>query len=151
MTTKVCGSCKTEKTLDMFNPNRSKKNYSYGVYPVCKECSSTKSRLSYIKHKEKRKEGIRSYHLRSKYGLSLEQFFDLVKKQNGLCACCGEKQDYKTVGKTHQELYVDHCHETGRVRGLLCGRCNTGIGMLGDTLEHLRKAVTYLEARIQDD
>jgi hypothetical protein len=73
-----------------------------------------------------------------------------VKEQDGLCACCGEKQDYKTVDGKGQELFVDHCHETGRIRGLLCGRCNTGIGILGDTLDHLKKAVTYLEKRIKD-
>lgn len=150
MTTKVCGSCKVDKPLNMFNINRSKKNYAHGVYPVCKECQSVKSRLAYQKHRDKRRAGARAYHLRKNYNLSLDQFSDLVKEQDGLCACCGEKQDYKTVDGKGQELFVDHCHETGRIRGLLCGRCNTGIGILGDTLDHLKKAVAYLEKRIKD-
>lgn len=150
MDTKVCGHCKVEKDLGSFNVNRSKKNYAKGVYPVCKSCQSKKSKESYKRHKAKRNQSSRSYHLSRNYGLTLDEFHALVEKQGQLCACCGEKQDYKRTDGKRQHLFVDHCHKTGEVRGLLCGRCNSGIGLLGDTAEHVKKAVEYLEKRIKD-
>ena len=83
--------------------------------------------------------------LRTKYGLSLVEYRRLFEQQAGLCALCGNPETiFVSQGKL-RKLAVDHCHTTGRVRGLLCGRCNTGLGKLGDTPEALRKALTYLE------
>lgn len=63
----------------------------------------------------------------------------LYERQGGLCAVCGQPD-------ARRELSVDHCHETGYVRGLLCSTCNLGLGMLGDDLLGLRRVVAYLEA-----
>lgn len=64
----------------------------------------------------------------------------MFAEQNGCCAICGDHQSNQA-----RSMAVDHCHETGRVRGLLCMKCNTGIGKLGDSPELLRKAIAYLE------
>ena len=80
----------------------------------------------------------RSY-LKTRYGITLEQFNEILARQDGCCAICGT--DDPGWGKWH----VDHCHETGIVRGLLCHPCNTGMGMLRDSKSLLRKAIAYLE------
>jgi hypothetical protein len=77
-----------------------------------------------------------------RYGLSYGQYQSLLDKQGGLCALC--RSAWKGwSGK--QGLHVDHCHKTGRVRGLLCGDCNTAIGRFGDDPALLRAAAAYLE------
>lgn len=72
-----------------------------------------------------------------KYGLSIDQYHDLVESQDNKCACC--KRPFTT--KTH----IDHCHVTLRVRGIICHSCNTGLGLLGDNIEGLEKALSYLK------
>jgi hypothetical protein len=74
------------------------------------------------------------------YGIPLERYESLLASQHGGCACCGEAD-----GGEH--LHVDHDHETGEIRGLLCRNCNTAIGMLGDTPEGVERALTYLTSR----
>jgi Autographiviridae endonuclease VII len=76
----------------------------------------------------------------SRYSITVEQYQDRLDEQNGLCACCG-----KPASTGPRRLLVDHDHNTGQIRGLLCRRCNTGIGMLGDDVEGVRRALSYLE------
>lgn len=76
------------------------------------------------------------HQLRSVYGITLEDYEKLVEEHQGLCAICG---DLKGLG-----LFIDHDHDTGKVRGLLCNRCNAGIGFLGDSLQIAQRAVAYL-------
>ena len=68
--------------------------------------------------------------------ITFAEYTKLYESQNGQCACCGDPEPV---------LHVDHNHYTGEVRGLLCSDCNTGIGLLGDTLDAARAAVAYLE------
>lgn len=75
----------------------------------------------------------------AKYGLSPEQYDAIFAAQGGRCAVCGRPPK-------KNRLSVDHDHRTGRVRGLLCFRCNYGIGWFQDDLERLRKVSTYLES-----
>ena len=79
--------------------------------------------------------------LHYKYKLPVEEYDRLVASQNGQCAICA------AVTK----LCVDHCHETGKVRGLLCLTCNTGIGHLKDSIEIIRQALYYLEKGQQNE
>lgn len=82
----------------------------------------------------------KDYYLKKKYGISLEQYDAMMEGQNYQCAICGDElEDYSY--KTH----LDHCHETGRIRGILCRGCNTGIGMLRDNVDILKSAIKYLE------
>lgn len=78
--------------------------------------------------------------LRLRYHLTVEQFDKMVQEQQRLCAVCRGEH----VGRGHR-LYVDHDHETGKVRGLLCCRCNFLIGHAKDSIEILRAAISYLE------
>lgn len=73
-----------------------------------------------------------------KYGLTIQDYYEILKGQRDKCACCGR-------GAGTRGWNIDHDHNTGEVRGLLCSGCNLGIGSLGDTLEGARCAVAYLE------
>lgn len=78
------------------------------------------------------------------YGLTPARHAALLKKQGGVCAICGNPET-RILRGTLTCLNVDHDHKTGRVRGLLCWACNMGLGRLGDSLERVRAAVSYLE------
>lgn len=73
------------------------------------------------------------------YGISLADYRGLLSAQRGVCAICGQPDP--TPGR---RLAVDHDHQSGAVRGLLCGKCNKGIGLLGDSEEGLLKALAYV-------
>jgi hypothetical protein len=77
------------------------------------------------------------YALRAKYGLTLTEYRTLVKKQRGKCAIC------KKIPK--HRLYVDHCHDSKRVRALLCRSCNAALGLFKDDVTLLRAALVYLK------
>lgn len=81
----------------------------------------------------------RSSWVQRTYGLTATQFSALQERAGGRCEICGRAES-----ETSRRLAVDHDHETGIVRGLLCGRCNTGIGLLGDSLQGLQRAIDYL-------
>lgn len=82
-------------------------------------------------------------HVEKTFGLSEEDYLALALKQAGGCAICGSNGSEKRKHAT-KYLAVDHCHETGKVRGLLCTTCNTGIGMFKDSPSLLRLAAAYL-------
>lgn len=87
----------------------------------------------------------RSFWLRSKYGITLERYDELLKKQNNVCAICGNPQMTSDKwGSPHRRLRVDHNHVTKNVRGLLCHNCNAGLGHFRDSPNLLKKAIEYL-------
>jgi Recombination endonuclease VII len=81
--------------------------------------------------------------LRRRYGLSLQDYDDLLARQNGGCGICRRKP--KKKGKRKRRLCVDHDHRTRKIRGLLCINCNTGLGCFGDSPKFLRMAADYLD------
>ena len=81
----------------------------------------------------------RVHRLRVNYGLTLEDYDKMLEEQGGVCAICGKPDP------THPNLAVDHCHITGKIRGLLCRVCNPAIGALGDDVDSLRKVIAYLQ------
>jgi hypothetical protein len=83
----------------------------------------------------------RDYHLRTTYGISYEEYQKRLAAQGGGCAICGGMDSGNSKS---ERLPVDHCHETGAVRGILCGPCNKGLGHLGDDPARLMSAVAYL-------
>ena len=89
-----------------------------------------------------RKVGKRDADLQKKYGITLDDYNQMLEKQNGECAICGAEQ----ADSLKRPLVVDHCHDEGHVRGLLCNHCNMGIGQLNHDIGLLKKAINYLEA-----
>lgn len=81
----------------------------------------------------------------ARYGLTIIGYDELVRSQNGLCMIC---RKVPTMGRG-KKLYVDHCHKTGKVRGLLCNRCNSAIGLFDEDAARMRWASNYvLEAAL---
>lgn len=87
----------------------------------------------------------RDEHLRRKYGISSEDYDRLLAEQGGGCALCGVRPEELTTGRFRNFLHVDHCHDTGRVRGLLCPEHNLLLGKFGDSPDMFRKVLAYLE------
>lgn len=109
----------------------------------CKNCREVKP-LSEFHPSPKNRGGVkpqckvcyRKKQIEYRFKLTGEAHGKLLDKQDGRCAICG---------RSNRKLHVDHDHDTGAVRGLLCGPCNRSIGVLGDTAEKLMRAVRYLQ------
>ena len=82
---------------------------------------------------------IKNDQLRIKFGITLDQYNEMLVKQDGVCAICKQKCE------TGKSLAVDHCHKTKKVRGLLCQYCNTGFGQFREKREHLVSAILYYD------
>jgi len=129
---KQCRKCR--KILSADNFYKFKRNAD-GIRNICKLCwvnAGIKYRAS---HPEKARETMRKSKLKSLYGLTDFDVDLMRQKQGGKCAIC----------KRTKKLCVDHCHSTGKVRGLLCNGCNSSIGKLLDSPEVCRSAAEYLE------
>lgn len=89
------------------------------------------------KYNDKTTEKRRQYQRKHLYGLTHEQFEEMLKQQDNKCALCSKSFD-------ETKVFVDHCHNVGNVRGLLCPSCNTALGLIKDDLGWLSKAKKYL-------
>jgi len=103
-----------------------------------------KAKEYYEKYKKLFPEKLEKKNFQSKialgrYKISFEEYQELKKKQNNLCLLCGKPN------KSSRSLAIDHCHKTGRIRGLLCSKCNIGLGMFEDNIKLLKKAIIYLQ------
>lgn len=141
---KTCIQCLTEKPVSEFGRNS---RYADGLHRKCLVCANAQARANYWRKPEKyraakRKRSpvtpydppaSRARHLRQNYGLTLEDFDMFLRLQEGACKICGEPG---TV--------VDHDHLTGEYRGILCQRCNRGLGHFKDNPMMLQKAIDYL-------
>lgn len=143
---KRCGRCRESYELSMFHKDNSRKD---GLNPTCKLCRSIESkkysRADYNKEYFKSDNGAytrRKYVLMHSYKLSEEEYTEMLDKTRGCCPVC--LQGF-TFGKTKRRIVIDHNHETGEVRGLLCSSCNVGLGQVGDTLESVERLVKYLK------
>jgi hypothetical protein len=90
---------------------------------------------------------FRDYWLRKKFGIGEEDYQLMFDRQEGKCAICNSSEPggrKAGAGGAVKNFFVDHCHITGQVRGLLCNNCNRGMGLLGDSIENLERAILYL-------
>ncbi len=90
--------------------------------------------------REAEKRAIRQHCFMKRYGITLLEYEEMLEMQGGVCAVCGEAETVTTKLGGARLLSVDHCHETGRIRGLLCLRCNAVLGML-EKIERLNPAL----------
>jgi hypothetical protein len=95
--------------------------------------------------RERNKDKDKANELRRRFGIELSEYNQMHDNQGGVCAICGKPETSTIRGKTLQ-LAVDHCHTTGKIRGLLCSHCNHGIGKFGDKIDLLQKAANYLQS-----
>ena len=159
---KVCTGCKSQLPIDQFYRNAAKrdgrseycKTCKTGICKrlqvdtpptlICTRCKETKPSDSfYLNQLGKHRRSLeckscqRSGSMKRRYGITLEQFDELVRCQNGGCRICGSRPPGVT-------LVVDHCHQTGAIRGILCGYCNTGLGFFKDNPDLCKAAENYL-------
>jgi len=160
--TKICKKCSLEKDEKMFRKWKGKckkceqihniewKNKNRDLCNKYRRKSYFKNILTAKKYRQKNKDRIKNYmkdyrkknvnHFQNnfrkhKYGLSENEFNEMLLNQGGMCAICGFNKNFPAV---------DHNHVTGRVRGLLCGACNKGIGHLKEDVLVMEKAIKYL-------
>lgn len=150
---KTCNKCKVSQPESSFRPDPKRKS---GLYAQCRSCYNIRMNEYYKKNKEKARNIAKKAYDKNKhkhvlrrkvyswqktYGISITQevYQKMLMEQEYKCAIC----------KTHDSelpklLSVDHCHTTGKVRGLLCGNCNLGIGNFKDDTNRLLSAIKYL-------
>lgn len=93
----------------------------------------TNNRVKYLR-------GKKDNRLRKTYGITLVEFEIMLETQNGVCLICGLPEI-----KEKDNLSVDHCHSTNKVRGLLCSKCNTAIGLFDEDINRILKAIEYIK------
>jgi len=172
MDTKRCGTCKEIKCISKFHADKHRPD---GLCSSCKECrkksveknivawrkyrrqwyAKNKKRIREVgrksqaqrwaKHPEHMKRLRRNRRLGDCFGISLAEYNRLLFLQGGKCLIC----ETEKPGGCKTYMSVDHNHTTGKVRGILCGNCNTILGIAHDNPERLRKAADYLEEHSQ--
>ena len=161
-TMKNCSKCRTEKALSDFVKQSTRKG---GLHPWCASCRSeyrkenrkVESERVNAYNKRKRRENpekVRAYarsryaankktywgsHIKQKFGISVAQYEAMYRAQNGVCGIC------EGLNINGQRLGIDHDHATGKIRDLLCSRCNTAIGLARENPSILIKAAAYIE------
>ena len=139
---KVCTWCNEERELSEFYKSKANKD---GLHHHCKICSKARDKARY--QTETRRISKRNSEFQRFYGISEEEVSRMYQEQSGLCKICGTSMEFFSTSENKRLTFcVDHNHETGKVRGLLCSDCNRGIGFLKDNSEILRKAAEYLES-----
>ena len=159
--TKVCTKCKCALPLKSFSPASNNHRRLRARCTPCRGDDAYEAKLGRPMTEDERVERLsrrgckgrkprgfhknqRSQKLWQKYEITPQQFDLVLASQGGCCAVCGTT-DPKSK---HNVFHVDHCHETGRIRGLLCNPCNLSIGLLGDTPEALFRAYQYVANNI---
>ena len=146
-TEKMCPRCGNTKPIDQFGlrSNGTPKGY-------CRNCeaqyqathaATTHGREQRRVARSKWNDGNHGYFLNYRYGITVEDYDQMLADQDGRCAICGTDEP----GSGNVKWAVDHCHDSLKVRGLLCTTCNTGLGYFKDDPQRLRAAAEYLEDR----
>ncbi|MEU8705689.1 endonuclease VII domain-containing protein [Streptomyces sp. NPDC048565] len=154
---KLRSGCKRDSPLTSFASDRNRRD---GLQPRCRECVAAYGAAHHRRRRAAEGEPHGEWHrnstatdglatrckackaiqgragrLKRRYGMTEAQRDDMLSSQSGVCTIC----------PVASALHVDHCHKTGRVRGVVCFNCNSAIGKLGDDPDSLRRAIAYLE------
>lgn len=131
---KRCSTCKEAKYLKDFSKHRGQPD---GHHPQCKECRSKYKPSAESMAKSRIR--LRQWNRFKMSGFTQEDYAIKLAEQNGKCAIC------ETSDSGKMDWCADHCHETKQKRGLLCRKCNSGLGHFNDDVEVMKKAIEYLE------
>lgn len=148
---KLCKDCSTDKPVSDYHRHKATRDR---LQAFCKPCGLLRNRewrarnpeklAAYQRNRPPRPASVRrDQQLRRQYGIDQDRYNELVDEQDGRCAICQEIP--APVNGKRIALFVDHCHETSRIRGLLCTNCNVAIGHMKDDVSRLRAAIAYLE------
>ncbi len=148
---KHCTQCGAKKVLDQFALRKDRG--SGARHSWCQECRRKSSQERYSRdygtrpsdYPMRTQEENRRRNLMRMHGISVEEWQAMLMSQDGLCAICGQPpRGKKDRWGNPPRLHVDHDHDSGGVRALLCNTCNQGLGLFGDSVELLTKAAAYL-------
>ena len=145
---KRCSKCLIDKCTSEFGKKQSNKD---GLQGYCKQCVRLNSRIHYSNNKEAKAiqarkwakanpDSRRSTRLKFNYGIDLDKYNQLFQNQKGRCKICERHRDILS-----SNLNVDHNHNTGKIRGLLCNQCNQAIGLLKEDVSIILKAAEYVK------
>ena len=129
---KVCKVCRIEKNISDFYTGRND----------CKDCRNSAARRIRIDEPERYaryKKRANEYRKESRYGITQEDFNNMLVEQNNVCKICSN--EFKSTKDTH----IDHCHKSDIVRGLLCNNCNMSLGQFNDNIDIMDNAIKYLQ------
>lgn len=146
---KTCARCQTSKPIEDFSVRKT--GPSAGLrHNICKGCKAAQARAWYQANKERALANRRRLQLDADFGITPEEYAAMLEAQGGVCATCGRPETTEQAG-TLVRLSVDHCHTTGKVRGLLCHACNRSIGLFGEDVALMERAIEYLERHLAAD
>lgn len=127
-TLKICKKCYNVKEVSEFYLKKCKNNRQNRFHHICKKCHNI------------RPDGyITNYIRKLKFNISKEEYDLILKSQNNCCAICNKNREL-----FKRDFAIDHCHKSNKIRGLLCTRCNIGIGMLQEDLSIMDSAIKYI-------
>ncbi len=156
---KTCKRCSNEKPEGEFLQSKKRDR---SLSSECKDCRKTRLRANQTRYEQRHPEKVKTSrakyaaniqaryrkrhpelvlnrYMKWMYGISLEEYHELSQQQNGVCAICGGLPRSR-----NRRLCIDHCHLTGKVRGLLCHKCNSTLGFMKDSPSLLQAAIDYL-------
>lgn len=137
---RTCSKCHKSQSLKLkFCYNSSKNSY----FTICKACKRQREKARRLKNISKTRAVEAEGHLRRKYGLTLARVAEMSQEQGGVCKICKEPETLVWRGMT-PGLSVDHDHNTGVVRGLLCHRCNVALAIFDRVPDALARIADYL-------
>jgi hypothetical protein len=141
---KTCNRCNIEKPLSEFTMRKKTYGDKKGLIPyyMCAICKKEfeKEQYQIPERQEQIKRTARRSYIKRTYGISLEEYDDMILSQDSKCAICKKS----LIDLSGREIHIDHCHESGKIRGILCSHCNVGIGNLNDDIAILKSAIQYL-------
>lgn len=132
---KFCPSCKNFKPITDYYKNKGRHD---GLRSYCKECDK---KINRSKQTGKKQKAIR---LKSTFGITWDEYLNIYNSQNGKCAICNTKISIEVGADVKIRAHLDHRHSDGKIRGLLCYKHNTLLGMADDDIKILNNAINYL-------
>jgi predicted transcriptional regulator YheO len=145
---KTCTICLLTQPATNFN-KRTLKSGKLSLFPWCKSCRKVKNienRETKSKYYSSNKTKIINDRLIRKFGITSNDYKRMLQNQNGVCSIYKNPESRMDPRTSKvRSLAVDHCHNTGKIRGLLCTNCNQALGLFKDSIESLYKAVEYLK------
>ena len=134
----ICRECGTHGPPEKFAKHVGSPG---GRQRLCKKCDSARSKKWAQENPEKRRDTKLIY----EFNISHKEYISMLAKQSNVCAICQQPETVKLRGIL-KRLAVDHCHATGKIRGLLCQGCNTSLGNFNDDVSLLERAIAYLKS-----
>ena len=141
---KTCTKCKETKSLELFYKASKNKD---GYTTECKLCNNKRSKEWRENNPERKHRRDRNNNLVARYGITIEDYEDMFERQGRKCGICRTSENYSghTGYRKDWSFSVDHCHDTGRIRGLLCNVCNRALGLFKDNKTVLTNALIWLD------